>query len=103
VAGGRFQELSYQLARWYVIPVKGVYLCYAAGLFKLGTSLSGWIIGAIDYKPTPDLDTFIKAMESIPDHARVVLSYRHTRRLDTRGTSIVQVDRHWRKEMRLAI
>jgi hypothetical protein len=103
VAGGRFQELSYQLARWYVIPIKGVYLCYVAGLFKLGTSLSGWIIDAIGYKPTPDLDTFMKVMESIPDRARVVLSYRHTRRLDTRGTSIVQVDRHWRREMRLAI
>jgi pro-apoptotic serine protease NMA111 len=37
VAGGSFQELSYQLARWYVIPVKGVYLCYATGSFKLAS------------------------------------------------------------------
>lgn len=103
MARGRFQKLSYQLIRWYVTLIKGVYLCHATGSFKLGTSRSGWIINTINYKPTPDLDTFMEVIELIPDRAQVVLSYKHTRYLNTRGTSIIQVNRHWHREMRLII
>jgi S1-C subfamily serine protease len=103
VAGGSFHNLSYQQARLYAIAVKGVYVCEAAGSFKMENTLSGWIIDAIDQKPTPDLDTFMEVVQLIPDRARVVLSYKHIRDLHTRGTSIVHVDRHWHKKMRLAI
>ena len=103
VAGGSFHNLSYQQARLYAIAVKGVYVCEAAGSFKMENTLSGWIIDAVDQKPTPNLDTFIEVMKTIPDRARVVLSYKHIRDLHTRGTSIVHVDRHWHPKMRLSI
>ena len=102
VAGGSFHSLSYQQARLYAIAVKGVYVCEAAGSFKMENALSGWIIEAVDQKPTPDLDTFIEVMKGIPDRARVVLSYKHIRDLHTKGTSIVHIDRHWHPKMRLA-
>ena len=103
VAGGSFHNLSYQQARLYAIAVKGVYVCEAAGSFKMENTLSGWIIDAVDQKPTPDLDSFIEVVKSIPDRARVVLSYKHIRDLHTRGTSIVHVDRHWHPKMRLSV
>jgi pro-apoptotic serine protease NMA111 len=103
VAGGSFHNLSYQQARLYAIAVKGVYVCEAAGSFKMENALSGWIIDAIDQKPTPDLDAFIEVVKSIPDRARVVLSYKHIHDLHTRRTSIVHIDRHWHKKMRLAV
>ncbi|KAJ9259282.1 hypothetical protein DTO207G8_845 [Paecilomyces variotii] len=103
VAGGTFHDLSYQQARLYAIATRGVYICEAAGSFKLENTVSGWIIDTIDKRPTRDLKEFIEVMKTIPDRARVVVSYRHIRDLHTRGTSIVYVDRHWHPRMRLAV
>lgn len=102
VAGGSFHNLSYQQARLYAIACKGLYVCEAAGSFKMENALSGWIIDTVDQKPTPDLDAFIEVMKTIPDRARVVISYRHVRDLHSRSTSVVHIDRHWHPKMRLA-
>ncbi|OQV08280.1 PDZ-like domain-containing protein [Cladophialophora immunda] len=102
VAGGSFHNLSYQQARLYAIACKGLYVCEAAGSFKLDSALSGWIIDTVDQKPTPDLDTFIEVMKTIPDRSRIVISYRHIRDLHTRATTIVHIDRHWHPKMRLS-
>ena len=102
VAGGSFHDLSYQQARLYAIACKGLYVCEAAGSFKMENSLSGWIIDTIDQKPTPNVEAFIEVMKTIPDKARVVISYRHIRDLHTRATSVVHIDRHWHPKMRLS-
>ncbi|KAL8775585.1 MAG: hypothetical protein Q9209_000081 [Squamulea sp. 1 TL-2023] len=103
VAGGSFHNLSYQQARLYAIPVKGVYVCEAAGSFKFEATESGWIIESIDQRKTPDLDTFIKVISTIPDRARVVVTYKHLRDLHTINTSIIHIDRHWSDKMRMAV
>lgn len=103
VAGGTFHNLSYQQARLYAIATRGVYLCEAAGSFKLENTISGWIIDTVDKRPTRDLDEFVEVMKTIPDRSRIVVTYRHIRDLHTRGTSIVYIDRHWHSKMRLAV
>ncbi|KAL4816659.1 trypsin-like cysteine/serine peptidase domain-containing protein [Aspergillus spinulosporus] len=103
VAGGTFHNLSYQQARLYAIATKGVYVCEAAGSFKLENTLSGWLIDSVDKRKTRNLDEFVEVMKTIPDRSRVVISYRHIRDLHTRGTSIVYIDRHWHPKMRLAV
>jgi S1-C subfamily serine protease len=103
VAGGTFHNLSYQQSRLYAIATRGVYVCEAAGSFKLENTLSGWIIDSVDKRPTRNLDEFVEVMKTIPDRARVVISYRHIRDLHTKGTSIIYVDRHWHPKMRLAV
>ncbi|KAI4137907.1 MAG: hypothetical protein L6R39_007055, partial [Caloplaca ligustica] len=103
VCGASFHNLSYQQARLYAIPVKGVYVCEAAGSFRFESMDAGWLIQSIDQKETPDLDTFIDVMSKIPDRARVVVRYKHVRDLHTLSTSIVHVDRHWSDKMRLAV
>ena len=103
VAGASFHDLSYQQARLYAIPVKGVYVCEAAGSFRFDSTESGWIIESIDQKKTPNLETFIEVMKGIPDRARVVVTYKHLTDLHTLNTSIIFIDRHWAKKMRLAI
>lgn len=103
VAGGSFHNLSYQQARLYAIPVRGVYVCEAAGSFRFETTESGWLIESVDQRRTPNLDTFIEIMKTIPDKARVVVSYKHLRDLHTLNTSIIYVDRHWSKKMRMAV
>ncbi|KAJ5272941.1 Pro-apoptotic serine protease [Penicillium angulare] len=103
VAGGTFHDLSYQQSRLYAIATKGVYVCEAAGSFKLENTLSGWIIDSVDKRRTRNLDEFVEVMKTIPDRSRIVISYRHIRDLHTRGTSIVYIDRHWHPKMRLAV
>lgn len=103
VAGASFHDLSYQQARLYAIPVKGVYVCEAAGSFRFDSTESGWIIESIDQKKTPDLKAFIDVMKGIPDRARVVVTYKHLSDLHTLNTSIILIDRHWASKMRMAI
>ena len=103
VAGASFHDLSYQQARLYAIPVKGVYICEAAGSFRFDSTESGWIIESIDQKKTPDLNTFIEVMKGVPDRARVVVTYKHLSDLHTLNTSIIFIDRHWASKMRMAI
>ena len=103
VAGASFHDLSYQQARLYAIPVKGVYICEAAGSFRFDSTESGWIIESIDQKKTPDLNAFIEVMKGIPDRARVVVTYKHLSDLHTLNTSIIFIDRHWASKMRMAV
>ena len=103
VAGGSFHNLSYQQARLYAIAVKGVFVCEAAGSFRFDGTESGWLIESIDQRKTPDLDTFVEVMKTIPDRARVVVTHKHLRDLHTLNTSIIHVDRHWTRQIRMAV
>lgn len=103
VAGASFHNLSYQQARLYAIAVKGVYVCEAAGSFRFDSTESGWLIESVDQKKTPDLKAFIEVMQGIRDRARVVVTYKHLTDLHTLNTSIILIDRHWSKKMRMAI
>ena len=103
VAGGSFHDLSYQQARLYAVPVRGVFVCEAAGSFRFENAESGWVIDSIDQKKTPNLAQFIEVMKGIRDKARVVVTYYHLRDLHTINTSIVLIDRHWTSSMRMAV
>ncbi|KAB5577740.1 Pro-apoptotic serine protease NMA111 [Coniochaeta sp. 2T2.1] len=103
VSGASFHNLSYQQARLYGVACKGVYVCEATGSFRFESSDNGWIIQTVDHKKTPDLDTFIEVMSGIPDRARVVVTYKHLRDLHTLNTTIIYIDRHWAKKMKLAV
>jgi pro-apoptotic serine protease NMA111 len=103
VAGASFHDLSYQQARLYAVACKGVFICEATGSFRFESTDSGWIVQTVDHKKTPNLKTFIEVMKTIPDRARVVVTYKHLRDLHTLNTSIVHIDRHWSSKMRLAV
>ncbi|KAI5845687.1 trypsin-like cysteine/serine peptidase domain-containing protein [Morchella snyderi] len=103
VCGAAFHDLSYQLARLYAIAVKGVYVCEPAGSFRFDGMDKGWIIESVGNKKCYNLNAFIDIMKSIPDRARVVVTYRHLRDLHTMHTSILYIDRHWSTKMRMAI
>ena len=103
VTGASFHDLSYQQARLYAIPVKGVYVCESAGSFRFESSESGWLIESVDQKKTPDLDGFLEVMKGVADRSRVVVTYKHLRDLHTLNTAIMHIDRHWHPKMRMAI
>lgn len=66
VTGAAFHDLSYQQARLYAIPVKGLYVCDADGSFGFDSAEYGFMVQSINHKKTPDLKTFVEVMKSIP-------------------------------------
>lgn len=103
VAGASFHDLSYQQARLYAVAVKGVYVCESAGSFRFDNTDNGWILQTVNHKKVPDLNTFIDVMKTIPDRARIVVTYRHLRDLHTQNTTVLYIDRHWSSKMKMAI
>ncbi|KAF2402617.1 Pro-apoptotic serine protease NMA111 [Trichodelitschia bisporula] len=105
VAGAAFHDLSYQQARLYAISTKdnGVFVCEAAGSFRMEGSEAGWLVQSVDGKPTPDLDTFVQVIKEIPDRARVVVTCKHVRDMHTLNTWIFNIDRHWSNKIKLAM
>ncbi|KAJ3085914.1 hypothetical protein HK102_013689 [Quaeritorhiza haematococci] len=96
VGGAKVNNLSYQLARQFCVPVKGVYVTEPAGMFRLdGGSEHGWIISSIDTKPTPNLDAFIAAIQTLHDRERVPVTYYSIADVHTISVAIVNVERHW--------
>ncbi|KAG6003672.1 hypothetical protein E4U54_000643 [Claviceps lovelessii] len=103
VAGASFHNLSYQQARLYAVPVQGVYVCESAGSFRFDNNDNGWVLQTIDNKEVPDLDTFVKVVQGIPDKARAVVTYKHLRDLHTTNTAVVHMDRHWSPKIKQAV
>ncbi|KAK6456189.1 signaling-associated PDZ domain-containing protein [Scheffersomyces xylosifermentans] len=104
VAGASFNNISYQIARCYCIPVKGVFINDASGSFEFTTyEKTGWLLETVDDKATPDLDQFIEVMKQIPDRSRVPITYRHVSDLHTEHVSTIYIERHWQTTFRLAV
>ncbi|KAF7728833.1 hypothetical protein EC973_005459 [Apophysomyces ossiformis] len=102
IGGSKLNEVSYQLARAYCVPCRGVYVAEASGMFRLDGPDNGWIIKSVDDKPTPNLDAFIEVMKRIPDRARVPVVYYSIADTHTILMAVVQVERHW-SSFRLAV
>uniref|UniRef100_L2GG11 Pro-apoptotic serine protease NMA111 n=2 Tax=Colletotrichum fructicola (strain Nara gc5) TaxID=1213859 RepID=L2GG11_COLFN len=103
VAGASFHSLSYQQARLYGVACQGVFVCEATGSFRFDSADNGWLIQSVDHKKTPDLESFIDVMKTIPDKSRVVVTYKHLRDLHTLNTTVIYVDRHWSAKMKMAV
>ncbi|CCH40949.1 Pro-apoptotic serine protease [Wickerhamomyces ciferrii] len=103
VGGASFNDMSYQMARIYAIPVKGVFINNATGSFFLDKQeTTGWVIDTINDVDIPNLDKFIEVMKSIPDRSRVSMQFRHISDLHSPHNSTIYVDRHWCTSFRLA-
>lgn len=104
VAGASFNNLSYQIARCYCVPVKGVFINDASGSFEFSTfEKNGWLLETVDDQPTPDLDAFVQVMKMIPDTQKVTITYRHVSDLHTEIFRAVYIERHWQTTFRMAV
>jgi S1-C subfamily serine protease len=104
VAGASFNSLSYQLARIYCIPLKGVYINHGSASFVFPHSeRSGWLLESLDDKPIDSLETFIDVMKKIPDCSKVNVVYRHLTDMHTDYNRVIYIDRHWNTPFRMAV
>ncbi|KAJ3292893.1 hypothetical protein HK104_004931 [Borealophlyctis nickersoniae] len=102
VGGAKLNNLSYQLARQYCLPVEGVYVCEPSGMFRLDGPDHGWIVESVDTKPTPNLDAFIEALKAIPDRERIPVTYFSIADCHTKSVAIISMERHW-SSFRMAV
>ncbi|KAH3676150.1 hypothetical protein WICMUC_002172 [Wickerhamomyces mucosus] len=103
VAGASFNDMSYQMARIYAIPVKGVFINNATGSFFLEKSEpTGWVLDSVNDIDVENLDELVKVMKTIPDKAKVSIKFRHISDLHSPSIQVVYIDRHWCTTFRLA-
>ncbi|KAF9909825.1 hypothetical protein EC991_007996 [Linnemannia zychae] len=102
IGGSKLNNLSYQLARSFCVPVNGVYVSEPSGMFRFDGPDRGWIISSIDNQAIHNLDDFIEVMQTIPDRERIPVVYYSIGDVHTTSVAVVQVERHWSR-FRLAV
>ncbi|KAG0261686.1 hypothetical protein BG011_000782 [Mortierella polycephala] len=102
VGGGVVNELSYQLAHSYGQPCGGVYVATSGHMLASASAWRKSIIVAVNNIPTPNLDSFIEAIGTLPDGARVPIRFYTLQKAFKEKIMIMHVDRHWHK-CRLAV
>lgn len=95
VGGSIVHSLSYQQARNASLPVGGVYLAQAGHMFMKAHLTQPCIITAVDGKPTPTLDEFVRVLASLPNGYRTVLRYFMIRDRHRVRTAFIMMDRLW--------
>ncbi|KAI9485978.1 MAG: trypsin-like cysteine/serine peptidase domain-containing protein [Benjaminiella poitrasii] len=102
IGGSTLNEVSYQLARAYCVPCRGVYVASPSGMFRLDGPDNGWVIKSVNNKETPTLNAFVSVMKTIPDRSRIPVVYYSIADVHTILVAVVQVERHW-SSFRMAV
>ncbi|KAG2171435.1 hypothetical protein INT43_009096 [Umbelopsis isabellina] len=95
VGGGVVNELSYQLAKSYGIPVGGVYVASSGHMLATASAWRKSVIVSVNNIPTPHLDDFINVMKTLPDGARVPIKYWTLSKAYKHKIMLMHVDKHW--------
>lgn len=85
--------LSYQLARTYHMPCKGLYVA-SSGIFSWAASAGGFLITQLAEKPVDSLETFIENFLSIEDGKKVSFRYMALGEGEDQ-LGIVEIDHHF--------
>ncbi|KAJ1960999.1 hypothetical protein GGI12_003498 [Dipsacomyces acuminosporus] len=95
MGGAVIHDMSYQLARYYCVPARGVFVAQVWGMLPLEDAGEGVIIKSVDGHLTPTLDDFIRIIRQVPDRARVPVVYYSLNDIHEEYVHIVENERHW--------
>jgi pro-apoptotic serine protease NMA111 len=93
--GAVLNNLSYQQAHSFNVPVRGVYVANPGYVFGTGGIGRGSVITEFDGTPVNDLNAFQKVLIALPDRAQVTLRYFSLTDPSHSMLGIVSVDRRW--------
>ena len=95
VGASVLHTLSFHQAVNYHVPCRGVFLAWAGYMFKRFGIPAHVIVDEVDSSPTPDLDTFKRVFESLPNAKQVPIKYRMLSNHKVSHICLVTVDRTW--------
>ncbi|KAJ3289473.1 serine protease [Borealophlyctis nickersoniae] len=95
VGGGTVNELSYQMARSFMVPAGGVYVAGSGYMFGLAGVSRKCVITSLNNIPTPNLDVFVEVMKGLKDNERVPIRYYQLGDINKEKLALIQVDRRW--------
>ncbi|KAJ1734531.1 hypothetical protein LPJ61_001017 [Coemansia biformis] len=95
IGGGIVNELSYQIARSYGIPVGGVYVASSGHVLGSASAWRGSVIQSIGSTATPDLDSFVRAFGALRDGGRVPIKYYALEQPYKQKIAVMSVTTHW--------
>lgn len=94
--GATFNDITYNLARYFVLPLQGVFLNNSIGAFAdIGDD--NVIIDSIDSLEMYNLNDLINVVRRIPDYKKIPVTYRCIKNLNEQITKIITIDKHWFK------
>ncbi|KAI9593688.1 hypothetical protein BDF19DRAFT_447571 [Syncephalis fuscata] len=95
IGGGVVNELSYQLAKSYAQPVNGIYVATSGHMLGSASAWRKSVVVSINYIPTPTLEAFIDAVNTLQDGIRVPIRFYSLSKAYKERMMIMHVDRHW--------
>ncbi|KAJ3189095.1 serine protease [Gaertneriomyces sp. JEL0708] len=96
VGGAVLHELSYQMARSYMVAIGGgVFVASAGYMLHLAGISRRCLITTLNNIPVPTLDEFVKVMSSLKNNQRVPIRYHHLGDINKQKIALIQVDRRW--------
>lgn len=93
VGNGVFHPLSYQLARTYHMPCRGIYAANS-GIFSWASPSGGFLITQLAGKSIGSIEEFRRILLSIPDRTRVAFRFMTLGGRDEQF-GIVEIDHHF--------
>ncbi|KAJ1950387.1 hypothetical protein FBU59_000709, partial [Linderina macrospora] len=101
VGGGVVNNVSYQIARSYGIPVRGVYVASSGHVMGSASLWRGSVVLSIGNTPTPDINAFAAAFQGLRQGTRVAVRFFALDQPYKQKVMIMNVSTHWHA-MRLA-
>ncbi|KAJ1800610.1 hypothetical protein LPJ59_000957 [Coemansia sp. RSA 2399] len=95
IGGGVVNEVSYQVARSYGIPVGGIYVASSGHTLGSASVWRGSVIQSIGGESTPDLDSFARAVSGLRECSRVPVKFFALDQPYKPKVMIMSVSTHW--------
>jgi len=93
IGNGIFNPLSYQLARFHHMPVRGIYSA-ESGIFNWASLTGGFLMTQLDGKPINTLEDFKRIYLSLPDRKRLQFRFLMLGDRDAKF-GMVEIDHHF--------
>jgi pro-apoptotic serine protease NMA111 len=87
--------LSYEEARAFHRPIRGVFVAASGYLFDAAGVPRGALITAVNSKPVNTVDDFVAAISSLGDSAEVSMRYVTFDDVNNSQLRSIRIDRHW--------
>ena len=95
VGGAVVHSLSFQLARSFLHAAGAPFIADAGQIFGVAGISAYAVIVSVNHIKTPDLDTFIDVMRSIPDGKRIPIRYYMLTKKNVEIVKVVLVESRW--------